>query len=281
MADLAVSASYIYRKYTNFTITTRPGITASDWTARTYTPNCSTAPGGALCQAVTYYAPSFQLPVNTVFANWPDYYQDFNGVEMAFRKRMAQRWQMAGSFSYNSSKMHFPTPASYGGMSTLSPNIYTDPTNLSMVNGAQYAEQSTTSGLDNVFVNTPWIFRLSVSYTLPWYQVGIAGFFNSRGGYPFEQAVRTTSRGNGAGAAYVLLQPVGDNRLDVFSQTDLRIDKTLAFGTTKILASMDIFNVFNQNTVLAINRTQNSATANVIKNILAPRVIRFGARITF
>lgn len=280
MPDFAVSASYIYRKYTNFTITTRPGLTASDWTARTYTPNCATAPAGALCQPVTYYAPNFQLPVNTVLANQPDYYRDFNGFELAFRKRMSQNWQMNGSYSYNNAQQHYPTPASYAGASTGSPDIYTDPTNLATTNGAQYAQQSTTSGLDNVFVNTPWIFRLSGSYTMPW-QIGVAGFYNSRGGYPFEQAVRTTSRGNGAAAAYILLAPIGDTRLEKFQQFDLRVDKALTFGTTKIMASMDIFNLFNQNTVLANNRTQNSATANVIKNILAPRVIRFGARITF
>jgi hypothetical protein len=275
MDNLAVSATYIYRKYTNFTWTMRPGLTANDWTAKTYTPNCSTAPSGALCQPVTYYAPNFQMPVNTVLTNEPDYYRTFNGIELAARKRMAKDWQMNASFSYNNAKQYYPTPASYG------PQYASDPTNIAFYSGAQYAQQSTSSGLDNVFVNTPWIFRVSGSYTTPWQKVNVAGFYNTRAGYPFEQIVQTTSRGGGAAAAGILLSPIGDTRLPTFQNFDFRIDKPFTFGTTKIIASMDIFNLFNENTILAENRTQNSATANTIKNILAPRVIRFGARITF
>jgi len=275
MSDLAVSASYIYRKYTNFTWTNRPGLTANDWTAKTYTPNCATAPSGALCQPVPYYAPNFQMPVNTVVTNQPDYYRTFNGIELAARKRMSQNWQMNTSFSYNNAKQFYPTPASYG------PQYASDPTNITFYNDAQYAQQSTSSGLDNVFVNTPWIYRLSGSYTMPWSKVNVAGFYNTRAGYPFEQIVQTTSRGGGAAAAGILLNPIGDTRLPAFQEVDFRVDKPFTFGTAKITASMDVFNLLNQNTILAENRTQNSATANTIKNILSPRIIRFGARITF
>jgi len=182
---------------------------------------------------------------------------------------------MNSSYTYSTAPQYYPTAASYG------PQYYTDPTNVSMYNGAQFAEQSTSSGLDNVFVNTPWIFRMSGSYTMPWEKINLAGFYNARADYPFEQVVTTTSRGNGASSASLLLNPIGDTRLPTFQQVDFRVDKPFTFGTTKIYASMDVFNLFNQNTILAENRTQNSATANTIKNILSPRIIRFGARITF
>jgi hypothetical protein len=44
---------------------------------------------------------------------------------------------------------------------------------------------------------------------------------------------------------------------------------------------MDIFNLFNGNTELSIRGTQNATNANTISSILAPRVIRFGVRVTF
>jgi hypothetical protein len=47
------------------------------------------------------------------------------------------------------------------------------------------------------------------------------------------------------------------------------------------MLSMDVFNMFNDATTLSIRRTQNSRTANQIANIVAPRVLRFGARVTF
>lgn len=125
-ADFAVSGSFIYRKYTDFTTTSRPGITAANWTAKTYTPNCSTAPAGALCQPVTYYSPNFQLPVNTVLINQPDYYRLYKGAEVAFRKRMSQNWQINGSYSYTTAPQFFPTRAAYGQQ--FSPNVWSDPT---------------------------------------------------------------------------------------------------------------------------------------------------------
>jgi len=42
-----------------------------------------------------------------------------------------------------------------------------------------------------------------------------------------------------------------------------------------------VFNLTNGNTVLSKRRTQNAANANNIANILAPRVLRFGVRVTF
>jgi Carboxypeptidase regulatory-like domain len=269
--DFAVSASYIYRKYTNFTWTSRPGMTSADWTAKTFTPTAASCPAGSRCQPVTYYAPNFQLPVGTLFTNQPDYYREYNGVELSFRKRMSNRWLTNGSYSFNSAPQHYPTPASY-----------LDPDNITTVNGGQYAQESTSSGLDNVFVNASWIFRLSGSYTVPVVNTGVAAFYNARSGYPFEAAVRTGSRGNGAAADNILLETPGDVRLPTFQQLDLRVDKTVALqGHAKILASVDMFNLFNSNTIMAQRRTQNASNANQIANILAPRVLRFGVRLTF
>jgi hypothetical protein len=274
--DFAVSGSFIYRKYTDFTWTDRPGLTAADFTAKTYAPNCATAPSGSRCGPVTYYSPNFQIPVNTVFTNQPDYYRTYKGMEVSFRKRMSKSWQMNGSYSYNSAPQFYPTPASYGPET-----LAHDPTNVSTFNGAQYAQESTSSGLDNVFVNTKWIFRLNGSYTLPVWQIGVAANYNTRGGYPFEQAVRTASRGNGAASAYILLDPIGDVRLPNFQQLDFRVDKPFTVNRVKASVSMDIFNLLNENTVMAQRRTQNATNANTISNILAPRILRFGVRVTF
>jgi hypothetical protein len=44
---------------------------------------------------------------------------------------------------------------------------------------------------------------------------------------------------------------------------------------------MDIFNATNVNTVLARRRNQAASNANNISGIVAPRVIRFGVRVTW
>ena len=53
------------------------------------------------------------------------------------------------------------------------------------------------------------------------------------------------------------------------------------FGHVRIVASMDVFNLFNGNTTLSIRGTQNASNANQISSILAPRVMRFGVRATW
>jgi hypothetical protein len=45
--------------------------------------------------------------------------------------------------------------------------------------------------------------------------------------------------------------------------------------------SVDAFNVFNNDTILSRRRTQNASNANNISALVAPRVIRFGARMTW
>ena len=49
-------------------------------------------------------------------------------------------------------------------------------------------------------------------------------------------------------------------------------------GRTRLVPSLDVFNVSNNNTVQAIRGTQNASNANYIQAIVAPRVLRFGIR---
>jgi hypothetical protein len=263
--EFAVSASYIWRKYKNFAWSDRVNWTSANYTPVTYTP--TGCPAGARCETVTYYNPTSTIPVNYVYTNLPDYWRGYQGFEVSARKRMSKSWMMNASYSYNDAPVHYD-----------SANAYEDPTNVDKLNGGQYAPESTSSGLGNVFVNAKWIFRLTGVYTLPWFQVNVAGFYNARSGYPFIQSIRTPSRPYGAGITNVYLDRLGDNRLPNFQTVDFRVDKRFAFGKVRIVPAIDIFNLLNGNTSLSIRGTQNASNANQISSILAPRVIRFGFR---
>jgi len=205
--------------------------------------------------------------VNYVYTNRPDYSRDFNGFEVTARKRMSKGWQMNASYSYNNAKVHYDSPASYE-----------DPTNVENLNGGQYAPESVSSGLGNVFVNAKWIFRLSGSYVTPFWGINLAAFYNTRSGYPFIANIQTPSRPNGAGITNVYLDKLGDNRLPNFQTLDFRVDKRFIFGKLRIIPAMDVFNLLNANTALSIRPVQNASNANQISSLLAPRVIRFGIR---
>jgi len=134
-----------------------------------------------------------------------------------------------------------------------------------------------------VFVNARWIFRLSGAYTLPAVKMGVAGFYNARSGYPYLAGINVPAnlRG-GAGSVIVLLDRVGDSRLPTVQQLDLRVDRPFTLlNRLKVVVGVDMFNVLNTNVTLARRRIQNATNANNIANIVAPRVLRFGIRLTF
>jgi len=209
------------------------------------------------------------MPALRVRTNIPDRYRDFNGVELTLRKRYSHNWLLNASYAYNNAVDHW-----------ASPNAYEDPTNIDKLNGAQYAPESGGSGIDNVFTNAKWLVKITGQYTLPW-DINLAGFYNARQGYPFPQAILTPSRANAAGTALVLLDPLGSKRHPNFQTIDFRIDKSFRFGQARIIPSVDVFNLSNANTVLARRRTQNASNANNISGIVAPRVVRFGVRVTW
>jgi hypothetical protein len=261
-SQMAVGGSYIWRKYDQFLWNDRDNFTSANYRSVSFTPTCPVA--GARCQAVTYFEPTVQIPSANVYTNIPDRYRDFNGVEFTFQKRMANRWSANFSYAYNNAIDHWDSPAAYE-----------DPTNIALLDGFQYAPESGGSGIGNVFQNSKWLLKASGRVQLPW-DVNAALNYIGRQGFPFPQSILSPARANGAGTVQVQLDPLGDVRLDDLHTVDFRVDKTVRFGTLTLVPAIDVFNLTNTNTVLAINRNQAATNANSVSGIIAPRVMRFG-----
>jgi hypothetical protein len=195
---------------------------------------------------------------------------EVHGVELTATRRYADRWMMLASYAFNTAVDYYS-----------SPNGDEDPTNIDKWNGAQVAQETSGSGIDNVWVNAKWLVKLQGQYTLPKWEVNLSGFYNARQGYPFLQSVLTPARANRAATTLVLLDPLGDVRLPNVQTVDFRVDRAFTFGRTKLLPTLDVFNLGNVNTVLAQRRNQEAANANFISGIVAPRIMRFGVRVTW
>jgi Carboxypeptidase regulatory-like domain/TonB-dependent Receptor Plug Domain len=274
--QMAIGATYIWRKYDRFQWNDVTGLSSSDYRAVSFTPAASACPAGSRCQTVTYYEPTFPIPSPYVVTNVPDRWREYNGFEVQFQKRYSNRWRADVSYSFNSAVDTWD-----------SPNAYEDPTCRSSNAGVganlcpgsmQYAPESSGSGLDNVFNNARWLVKTSGQYTLPLWDIDVAAFYNIRQGYPFPQGILSPNRANTAGQVFTLLEPIGDVRLEKFQNADLRIGRTFHMRTARISPSLDIFNIGNSNTVLGRRRNQAAANANQISTIMAPRIIRFGVR---
>ena len=268
--DIGISASYIWRKYSNFRWSPTDNWSSSDFVRKTYTAPAANCPSGASCPEVVYYERLRQPGTAYTYTNQPDYWRGYQGFELSARKRMSKRWMMNASYSYNDAPVHYDSSAAYQ-----------DPTNIEWFNGGQYAPESTSSGLGNVFVNAKWLFRASGVYQMP-LGINVAAFYNSRGGYPFIRTVTSPNRPFGGGSTGLYFETRGDERLPAFQSVDFRVDKVLnLFGRFRVTASADIFNLLNGSTTLSMRGVQNSPTANQVSSLLAPRVARFGFRMTF
>lgn len=270
--SFAMGIAGIYRKYDNFRWNDTIGIDDTDYSAVSFTPNCSAVPAAqnANCPTVTYYQPTSKnlsnFP-NYIYTNRPGATRSYKGVEVTGRKRV-KNFTMNGSFTYSDTKAFFAKGS------------YQDPTNIAQLDGAQYAPETAGSGLGNIFINAKWLLRATVSYTAP-YGIGLAANYNGRSGYPAPYGILSPTRANGAGTATVYIKALGDDRLPTFHNLDLRADKNVKYKNAKITFSMDVFNALNSDTVQSIRLTQNASNANLISSLVAPRVIRFGARLNW
>ena len=82
----AVGASYIYRKYGNFSWSDRQGITSADWVADDLHADAGCPgddgrePRRRNCAPVTFFSPAFQQPTIVTLTNVPDYNRGYQRV---------------------------------------------------------------------------------------------------------------------------------------------------------------------------------------------------------
>jgi hypothetical protein len=259
MANVGISAMYIWRRFTGFQIAERQGLKNGDWFQSTATLPCGNANCGAASFPVTYFELPFTIPAPSLLTNQA-FHRSFNGFELAVTKRMARRWMLNGSLALNSATSHWDQGE----------NAYVDPTNVAF-----------SDGRDALAQNARWVAKLSGLYTLPWQDVKLSGTLNAREGFPFNPTVQSAVRAGVGTRANVLIEPVATRRLDDFYQLDLAASKTFTIDRVRATADVAVFNALNKNTVLGRVANFSAATANNVTEILAPRVVRFGIRLRF
>ena len=257
------SAPYIYRKYDRFLwddryvvaadrVSPERDFTSADYAAVNYTaPDCNV---NGRCPQLTYYQPTVPLPALQIRSNTPDRNRVFNGFELTGRKRYSDRWLVDASFAYNSAIDNWESPAAYE-----------DPTNtVDKLNGLQYAPASAGSGIDNIYNNAKWLVKIAGSTPR-------RGTSTSRRSTTAGRATRSRSSCSrrrartAAGSPICSIDPLGDRRLVNYHNVDFRVAKQVKFGSRKIDLSMDVFNLFNSDTVLARRRNQRATNANIFR----------------
>jgi hypothetical protein len=270
MADTSVSANYTYRKYNNQWDSFIPGITSADFTCAPY----------SVTNPVTgeVFNTTFCDHANTgdVFEYLvaPGQTRSYSGMEFVFNKRMSNKWMARFTGTIQDQKIH------YENNSTTFPGSFQDPTNIPFTNDTWWAEQSTGSGSGGTFTGSRWSFKASAAYQFP-YDFTVGGYLKVIDGNVVP-LIRRKFQGYSEGAISVIMAPFDSVRLKSVKYMDLRIDKGLNLGSSgKVNLSLDIFNLFNINTVLRQERRVNVFQFTEPSEIVAPRILRIGVRYSF
>ena len=119
-------------------------------------------------------------------------------------------------------------------------------------------------------------------YQFPW-TINAAANFIGQSGSPLNPYLQSPNRASSLGTINVLIDPVNSTHYADYYQFDLHVDKGVRLGSSgrKITLNADLFNAFNNNVVLTQQERLNTATAGNITTLLAPRVARFGVKVSF
>ena len=144
---------------------------------------------------------------------------------------------------------------------------------------------STGSGKSSIYMVLPkYQFMANGAYQAKW-GITLAGNYLMRQG--FSAPYFTLSDTDGAGDAIateknvLLVGDVGKNRLPTVHTLDGRVSKNLTYRKLTVNVDMDIFNLFNSSTVLGRDYDLASSGFNQVREIVNPRIIRFGVRVGF
>ena len=282
-ANLAVSVNYTYTRTTDllgnatFSVTPRVGVSPAD-----YTPGPTLT--GTLPDGSSYSVPTFipnQAKVTAggsgfLLTNWSGYYTDYHGVELSAVKRLSNRWMGRVGIALNNAREHYAPEAMYDTNGNPTRTI-TEP----LVDGGQFAPQSTGNAAGNVYINARWQFNANGLYQAP-LGIDVAANLFGRQGYPFP-LFRTQTLGADTSLSILVTPAIDTFRYDNVWDTDLRVARTFKMRAVSLRLIGDLFNVANANTVLVRNNNigANATVFNTIGQNLSPRILRAGLVVGF
>jgi hypothetical protein len=270
LPNLAVGVSYHRRQHRN-------GLGLID-VARpesAYTPEARTFvnPESGQTESITIYKlqPQFGAVQNRLITNVDLLESNYNGMTFDIQKKLSNRWQMLAGLTVQRHRGFDHSGTFTQGAGVAACVLLNDPNCL--VNRDDGA----------VFTDLPWVFNLSGSYTLPWYDISLAAKYNARAGDPLSRSnvFSFTTPTTTQPSTTVRVAKRGEDRTETVNKfLDLRASKRFRIGPSSLEGTIDLFNVLNANHVLLQNEGLGTTWARPTR-VLAPRIIRFGLTARF
>ena len=267
MANFGVRAGYVYRgqrqQYGRYNINRLDNVFTLPITVRDPGPDgaLNTADDGTPIAATDIGTEFRTLPVVNRQIN-VDAPADYHTFEITGTKRMSNRWSLLASYGWTKS---FDQTATIQGNSVRGNGLAVNPNDRINANA------------DGQLIYTRQTVKVNGTWNSPFWDISISPLVRYQQGIPFGRTFQSTLS---YGAVRFLAEPLGTRRQDAIFITDVRVEKTQAFGPRSVSVFFDLYNMFNENP--AQNLQWSSGTAfNRPLSIVPPRLARLGVKVNF
>jgi hypothetical protein len=245
--------------------------------------------GNVFTTGPIYDVPPGNIPADYTYGlfqtNRDDYSTVYNGVEFQLTKRLSNKWMAHGSFTYTDWKQK--VSIAKGCIDPTNQVGYTTFGNY--LGGNSCADGDVAYDFfGTTWIGAKWQFAFSGLYQLPWNFNIAASVFGHQGYLNPYWVLQIPASGLNGGAQYVAVGKADDHRLASVYEADLSVQKVIPIsGKADITLSVNMFNVFNTNTILyrlpraRLVTSSVRPTAGLADNQQNPRVLSFGARVSF
>jgi hypothetical protein len=283
--NFGISANVTWRHLNNFNWLQFDGVDASDYVEIGRLTGTAD-PIGAF-DIPLYAVNEDAVPSNfgRVYEHRDGYYQRYLGFEVSATKRMADNWMLRAGFSTNRHTEHFSGPEAMADPTPTLPLAAT-PLASPNVDGGPVVTQTAGSGKGNIFMVLPrYQFLLTGAYQAKW-GINLGLNYVMREGYatPY-YASDILEDGEdilaGTGKNVLLSTDVDQFRLPAVHSVDARVSKMFAVDRVNLHVDFDAFNLLNSSTVLVRQIDFSSSSFDAPREIMNPRIFRFGVRVQF
>jgi hypothetical protein len=289
-ANFAVGGALTYRKSTDWQYTPRlaapcpSGVDCAIIGPADYIAN---APVTRTIGGQSYTAQSYSPRASLVSAggfgryrtNQDGYSTTFKGLELTLNKRMANKWRARLALSLNDWTESFEgTPVSTNP-GTLGSGNPTRQDIAGLENGGQVSVLGGGSGKAAFYSSFKWQVFASAGVTLPASFDLSASFFGRQGG--LLPVILRLGGGSDGTLNALAAGPVDRERYAALTNLDLRLARNSKVGSVTITPSLELFNVLNNDVVLGVFRQATSASFRRVDDVVSPRILRIGARVSF
>jgi hypothetical protein len=227
---------------------------------------------------VGYYAPaslSRLVPGNgRLLANREGYRQDLWTADLSLSGRLGSRLEWQASAAVSDWREYFTDAA----------RSIQDPTSTEgepLRDGGTIAVRAGGLGRGDIFASARWTASAGGRVSLPWHFVAATRIY-ARDGFPipYFQVADTGDPTNAAKNVLVATQ-ADTFRMPTLVLADARLERALRAGPGTLTAAVDVFNLLDRATTLQVTRDVELPSFGRPRDLLRPRLVRFGLQYRF